>query len=489
MKKLFLASALSLAGFAAFSQDAPAALDKAVVDQYQKDKDKSDKDVSDPKASAKASYWMDRAKLYENIATQASQVDSNAAKTAMEAYKKVVELDKTKKGEPGKSAKEAEGALAGAEGTNLFNAFVKQGAEKYQAKNLNGALEMFTAAQQINTKDTLAALYGGIAAQQLENKEAAKKSFEAYAANGGKDPSVFYGLSQIYRGENNFDKAIESLNKGLTMSPNNKDLKAEVVNILLASGKEDQAIKELEALAASDPNNVQNVVNLAILYDNMSRTAADKVKQLSAKSGGGANSVATMQKNLEAEKGKIEVYDGEVKRIGGLIKKQPKNADLKRQLADVNAKKKETVANISKMEGEVAAAQEAAKSTANSGAGNELADAKAKQADASKKAIENYKKALTVDAGNYDALYNLGVFYFNEAVQLKGEVDNMNMTEYQQRGKEVEGRVCGKFKKAKPFFEKAVQAKDEAEAKENLATVNSVLEQFAGKGVACVEEQ
>ena len=37
-------------------------------------------------------------------------------------------------------------------------------------------------------------------------------------------------------------------------------------------------------------------------------------------------------------------------------------------------------------------------------------------------------------------------------------------------------------------FEKAIQAKDEAEAKENLNTVNTVLEQFAGKGVACVEE-
>jgi hypothetical protein len=95
---------------------------------------------------------------------------------------------------------------------------------------------------------------------------------------------------------------------------------------------------------------------------------------------------------------------------------------------------------------------------------------------------------LEIDATNYDALYNLGVFYFNEAVQLKGEVDNMNMTEYQQRGKEVEGRVCGRFKKAKPYFEKAIQVKDEAEAKDNLTNLNGVLEQFAAKGVACIEE-
>jgi hypothetical protein len=143
MKKLFFVSALSLFGCAAFAQDA--AVNKALVDGFRKDKEKSDKDASDPKASAKAAFWLERAKLYENIALQGSEVDSSAAKTALEAYKKVVELDVTKKGEAGKSSKDAANAIAGGEGTQLFNAFVKQGAEKYQAKNLNGALEMFQA--------------------------------------------------------------------------------------------------------------------------------------------------------------------------------------------------------------------------------------------------------------------------------------------------------------------------------------------------------
>ncbi|WAC14224.1 tetratricopeptide repeat protein [Dyadobacter pollutisoli] len=486
MKKLFFVSALSLFSLAAFSQDA---VNKAMVDQYRKDKEKSDKDATDAKSSAKAAFWLERAKLYENIALQGSEVDSSAAKTALEAYKKVVELDITKKGEPGKSAKEAQNVINGGEGTQLFNAFVKQGAEKYQAKNLNGALEMFIGAQEINKKDTLASLYGGIAAQQLDKKDIAKEQFEKYAANGGKDPSVFYGLAQLYRAENNFDKAIETLNKGLVQSPNNKDLKAEIVNILLASGKEDQAINELTALTKSDPTNAQNIVNLAILYDNTSTKATQKIKEIQNKLGSGGNKAANMAKKLESEKENISVYDGELKRIGALIKKQPKNADLKRQLTDVTGKKKEALAAIATMEADVKAAQDAAKGNDVAALEKELAELKVKQAEAAKQAIANYKKVLEIDAANYDALYNLGVFYFNEAVQLKGEVDNMNMTEYQQRGKEVEGRVCGKFKKAKPYFEKAIQAKDEAEAKENLTTVNGVLEQFAGKGVACVDEQ
>jgi tetratricopeptide (TPR) repeat protein len=205
MKKMFFVSALTLCSLSAFSQDA---VNKAMVDQFRKDKEKSDKDVTDPKNSAKAAFWMERAKLYENIAMSGSEVDSTAAKTALESYKKVVELDLTKKGEPGKSSKEASNILAGGEGTSLFNAFVKQGAEKYQNKNLAGALEMFQLAQEVNKKDTTAALYGGIAAQQIDQKDEAKKQFENYITNGGKDPSVFYGLAQVYRGDNNFDKAI-----------------------------------------------------------------------------------------------------------------------------------------------------------------------------------------------------------------------------------------------------------------------------------------
>jgi tetratricopeptide (TPR) repeat protein len=477
MKKMFFVSALGLISFSAFSQDA---VNKAVVDQLRKDKEKSDKGVTDPKASAKAAFWMDRAATYVSIANQSSEIDSSAAKTALEAYKKAAEIDP-------KKAKDAQKFLTG-EDPSLFNAFVRQGAEKYQNKNLSGALEMFQLAQTVNSKDTLASLYGGIAAQQIDKKEDAKVQFEKYVENGGKDPSVFYGLAQLYTAENNFDKAVATLNKGLERAPGNKDLKSEVVNIYLKSGKEDQAIAELTALTKSDPTNVQNIVNLAILYDNMNSKLGAKIKEIQGKMGSGSNKTADLTKKLEAEKEKLGIYDGEVKRVTALLKKTPAKPDLKRQLTDLAAKKKDATAAIASLEAEIKTSAEAAKGNDTAGMQQELTKLQAEKKNANDQAIASYKKVLEIDAANYDALYNLGVFYFNEAVQLKSEVDNMNMTEYQQRGKEVEGRVCGRFKKAKPYFEKAIQAKDEAEAKDNLATVNSVLEQFAGKGVTCTEE-
>jgi tetratricopeptide (TPR) repeat protein len=229
-------------------------------------------------------------------------------------------------------------------------------------------------------------------------------------------------------------------------------------------------------------------VNLAMLYDNMTHDANSKIKTLSSQLGAGSSKVTSLGKELEAEKEKISIFDGEVKRIGALIKKQPSNADLKRQLKDVNDKREEAKAAITKIQADITAAEANAKSTDASALEKDLAKEKADRDQFAKLAVENYQKALEVDGKNVDALYNLGVFYFNDAVVLKSEVDNMNMTEYAQRGKEVEGRVCGRFQKAKPYFEKAIEVNGLADAKDNLETVNNILTQFESKGVKCIAE-
>lgn len=470
---------------------AQSAVDQAMVDQAKKDKEKSDKNIQDEKAGAKAATWMERAQLYQNIALQYSQLDSSAAMTAYEAYKKVVELDKTKKGEPGRSAKEAQGVLEGAEGTNLYTAFVKQGAEKYQAKNMTDALKMFQMAQQINQKDTTAALYGGISAQQADKKDVAIEQFEKYITNGGTDPSVYYGLAQLYRADKKFDQAISTLERGLVKSPDNKDLKSEIVNIHLASGNEVMAINQLKELTTKDPSNVTNMVNLAILYDNSAIKQGTKMRELQDKMGASGSTTDAKKKQLEDEKGKIDVYQSEVKRITALMKKQPKNADLKRQLDGVNESLATTKANVAKHEREVSEMAAKASSGDQAAMQKEMEDLKKQYTEYRDLSITTYQKALAAEPENYDALFNLGVFYFNDAVELKREVDNMNMAEYQQRGKEVEGRVCGKFQKAKPYFEKAIKAKpgeEDGKAEETLENVNNVLTQFTEKKVECVTE-
>lgn len=487
MKRVLVCLIIAFLATPAFAQDA---LQGAMISQYKKDKEKSDAKIQDPKANAKAATWMERAKLLENIALlrdTTEVIDAKAAESALEAYKKVVELDKTKKGDPGKLAKEAQDILDGAQQTQLYDAFINQGVKHFQAQNLAGALESFSTAHSVFKSDTTGALYGAISAQQLQNTDAALKNYEGYVKNGGKDPSAYYGYAQIYREKKDFDKAIEVLNQGLKANGNHKDLMSEKVNILLAAGREDDAIKELSELTEKDPTNVINLTNLGILYDNAYSKYTKDVRDLEEKLQSSGGQTGRLKDDLEQEKSKIEIYDGEIKRLTARTKAQPKSAELKRQLQDVNTSKSETVASIAKLEASIKEAEEKEKSVDKSGIQNEISALKAKQTDAKNNALKTYEKAVAAQPENYDALFGLGAIYYNEGVELKREVDNMNMQEYQQKGKDVESKVCGRFKKSRPYFEKAAAINPDSDAKVTLDNINNIIQQVEAKNIPCAE--
>jgi len=455
------------------------ALDAAMKESLKKDKEKSDKAITEEKTAAKANTWLDRAKTYQNIAAQAPEMDPNAAMVAYDSYKKVVELDKDKKGGPGRLAKEADEAL---KGQSMYATLMNAGAAKYQAKEFGEAVKLMRMAGDIMPKDTTAALFTGIAAQQNQDNTLAKEAFERYAANGGKDPSVYYSLATLYRNDKETDKAMAALDKGLVALPGNKDLQAEKVNIMLSSGQTEQAIASMKELVAKDPNNVQNLLNLGILYDN----AAGKLSEQIRKAEGESRKGGDVQKKLADDKATLDVYTSEIARLSAALKKQPKNAaELRRQLTDVQNKQKELKASVAQAETE---AKQATANPASGGAG-QLADLKKQFEEQRSQAKEYYDKVLAIEPNNYDANFNLGVFYFNEAVELKKTVDQMSMADYQKNGKQIDGQVCGKFKQAEPYFLKAKAVKEEADLTENLNTLQNVLKQYEQNKIVCVESK
>lgn len=481
MKSVFVAlvaCCLSVGVHAQNQGGAGSALDAAAMDAAKKDKDKSDKDITDAKASAKASTWMDRAKTYQTIAAQYIKLDSAAASTAYEAYNKVIELDKDKKGGPGRLAKEAQEAL---KSPALYSAFMQQGVAKFQNKNYPDAVKAMSVASEINPKDTLAPLYTAIAAQQIKDNATAKTQLEKYMAAGGKDATIYGSLAMLYSADNEVDKALATLDKGIAMDPGNKDLANEKINIMLRTNRMDEAVKGMKAMVEKDPNNVQNLVNLSIIYNNMADKSNQEIRKLEGevKKSGGAD------KQLADAKGVLDTYNSEVTRLGGLIKKQPKNAELKRQLAEVQKRLTEQKATVAQLEADAKAA--AASASANSEKEKQLADLKTKYA-ADKGMEKDYLvKAIAVDPNNYDANFNLGVFYYNEGAELNKGLAAMDVKEYQAKGKEIEGKVCGKFKKALPYFTKAKSIKDEPEVTDNLTNLENILKQYEEKKVVCTE--
>ncbi|MCU0325725.1 MAG: tetratricopeptide repeat protein [Spirosomaceae bacterium] len=97
-------------------------------------------------------------------------------------------------------------------------------------------------------------------------------------------------------------------------------------------------------------------------------------------------------------------------------------------------------------------------------------------------ALKWYGVVLAKEPNNYDANYNLAVFHFNDAVEIKKSVDNMDMKTYQKEGKAVEDKVCDKFNEAKKYFDICKSTKpNEPDLVENLKNLDNVLTQCSGR--------
>lgn len=462
---------------------AQAQMDALLEETIRKDKEKSDKAITDEKVAAKAATWLERAKTYESIAQRYIKLDSSAATKALEAYEKVVELDKDKKGGPGKSAIEAQAAL---KAKPMAQGFLIAGDAYYKNKNYPKAYTNLLRASDLDAKDTTAAYYGGYAALGTQDSTYYPKAagmFERYINNGGKTPDYYTLLVQIYRSYlKQPDKALAIIDKGLALFPTNKDLSGERVNILLAQGRTDEAIAGMKGLVEKNPNDAQTLANLGILYDSASGKLSNEIRKLGDESKKGAS----LKKRVANEKGILETFTGEAARLSASIKKAPKNvADLKRQLADVQTRLTDQKKTVAGAEAELKA--EEAKAVDAAANEKRIAGLKPKQIEQRDMARDYYLKAIAVDGANYDANFGLGAYYYNEAAILNGELSQMGADEYKTKGVVVEGKVCGLFRKSLVYFEKAKTVKTDFDLDENITNTKNFIKQYEDRKVVCVE--
>ena len=90
-----------------------------------------------------------------------------------------------------------------------------------------------------------------------------------------------------------------------------------------------------------------------------------------------------------------------------------------------------------------------------------------------------YTKSLEIDPTNYDALYQMGAYYYNDAVEIKRQVNGMDMNEYKKVGKDFEAKLAVKYNEALPYFEKGYQLKKDEDLKEILKQVYRELKNEA----------
>lgn len=92
------------------------------------------------------------------------------------------------------------------------------------------------------------------------------------------------------------------------------------------------------------------------------------------------------------------------------------------------------------------------------------------------KAMVSYNKALEIAPENFEANFNVGAIYYNKGAELIQTANNMDLDEYQEKGKALEDEAKKEFEKALPFLEKANKAKpDDVQTIQTLVTVYGQL--------------
>ncbi len=481
MKKIILASVMTIFTTGVFAQNA--ALDAQLKDAQCKtaadEIAKAEKATLDAKKTLKSATWVKLAETHLDMANNCGK-DSLASQKAYNTFQKALEVDKAA---GGKGSKEIEAALTG---TKLYTGLMQQGAGYYNLKNYKNALDLFKLASTVNPKDTTASLYAGIVAQQGKALDEAKTYFTKFIDQGGKDVAVYYGLSELYKNDKDNVKAVDILKRGIKANPNDKDLQSSLINAYLSGGMMSEAIDNMKQMIASTPNTpesaknlAENTKNLGTLYENQAEEYAKKARPIESEMNSIGKDKTETEKDLSAAEQRKAAQEEELKRLNDKLKKDPKTATA-------------TKANIASVTQMIATAtsevdvykQKITKLTASAQNNNakeaELKTLKAKESELKELAASNYKKALEIDPNNYDANYNIAVFYFNQAVLVKGTVDKMDMKTYNEKGKAIEEQVCGTFNQAKVYFDKCKSLKpDDPDLVGNMESLKGVLEQCA----------
>lgn len=237
--------------------------------------------VQNEKTAGNAKTWNYRGDVYADM--MRLPADNNggvnkleAARLAVESYKKTIELDDSKRKD---YAVEAQKNLNNVVYVLVFN----EGIQMINSGDPKSALGAFELALQINEKDTNAALNAAISAEKLGDKE---KSFSLYKRMvddmDSKDHYAYISVANYYTEKEDYDKALEYVQRGIEANKNasdkqkTKDLLLTEFNIYLKSNRLDEAISNVKTNIEADPSNDGLYSRLGQLYDNLKDKKDDK---------------------------------------------------------------------------------------------------------------------------------------------------------------------------------------------------------------------
>jgi tetratricopeptide (TPR) repeat protein len=258
MKKIVLGALATIIVVGAFGQaSVVSAFTYLKNSQLDKAKNQIDIAIKDEKAKGLAKTWFYRGNIFLSIylstVPKYKSLDTNALQVAYDSYQKAIEIDKEVMNESLNPPSPMLGLYV------VGEQFYNQGVDLYNVKKYQDALSKFEMTRKINgsfgAKDTVATFNASLCAIQLNDNKKAKQFLEDLARNQYHHGMVYSSLANIYKSEGDTVKALNTIQKGRKLMPEDLTLIIAETNVYLAQGKTKEAQDLLNIAVNKDPNN------------------------------------------------------------------------------------------------------------------------------------------------------------------------------------------------------------------------------------------
>ncbi len=252
--------------------------------QLDKAKEAIDAATVHVKTKDAAKTWFYRGNVY--LAIQVSQeekyrnLDANPLKEAYDSYQKAISIDDKVMNSNLRPSSPMQGLYFC--GDQFYNVGVKL----YNEKKYVEAMESFENAIKSNNifgkVDSLAMYNAALCSELSDEPDKAKKHYIQLLKLNYTKPTIYTSLSAIYLNEENPEKALEIIEKGRRVYPDDFNLIIAETNFHLAAGNSEKALELLNIAVEKDPENQTLYFaigsNFNTIVDDTAKTLEEKTK-------------------------------------------------------------------------------------------------------------------------------------------------------------------------------------------------------------------
>jgi tetratricopeptide (TPR) repeat protein len=226
-----------------------------------------DKATQNEKTIMDAKTWFYRGNIYYDIGVS---LDSNFRKldpdpfaVAYQSYMKAKELDD--KGEFTADINKYTIAV----GEGYYNTGVLYYNEQKYKEAAISFEKAFDVSKAVERTDTSALINAAVSAAQANEIQMSKKYYEQLIGMGVERPDIYSTLADIYKVEGDTALALQTVQKGRELYPEDFNLLISETNIYLATDEKEKAMKNLELALKIDNTNPSIFFAVGTIYDQM----------------------------------------------------------------------------------------------------------------------------------------------------------------------------------------------------------------------------